>query len=323
MSDGRSPTLLGRLREELRVRHYAMATEKAYLFWVRRFVHFHGRRHPREMGGAEVTAFLTDLAVTRRVSASTQNQAKGALLFLYRHVLQIDLPWLDEIVVASSPRRLPVVLTSREVNSLLAQTSGIAWLVSSLLYGAGLRLMEGLRLRVKDIEFERREIVVRQGKGGKDRATVLPENLIAPLRNQLHHARELHNRDLADGYGKVWLPDALERKYPNLNRAWGWQWVFPSISISADPRSGVLRRHHLHDTTIQRALREAARQAEIPKPVSPHVLRHCFATHMLQSGYDIRTVQELLGHASVETTMIYTHVMNRGGRAVRSPLDAL
>lgn len=317
------PRLFDQIRHRIRARHFARRTEKVYVDWARRFIAFHGKRHPRELGEAEVEAFLSHLAVTREVSASTQNQAKAALLFLYKEVLDLPLPWLDEIVQAKVTRRLPVVLTVRETKALLDELNGTPWLVASLLYGTGMRLLEGLRLRVKDVEFERREIVVREGKGAKDRVTVLPENLVLPLRTQVARAKRLHDIELAEGFGDVEMPHALDLKYPNAGRAWGWQYVFPARTRSVDPRSGVIRRHHLHEQSIQRAVRDAALRAAIHKPVSPHILRHSFATHLLQAGQDIRTVQELLGHASVETTMIYTHVLNRGGRGVRSPLDAL
>ncbi len=320
----KSTRLLPSLREAIRVRHYSLRTEQAYVGWVRRFVHFHKLRHPRDLSGADVEAFLTHLASDRGVSSSTQGQAKSALLFLYKEVLNIRLPWLDEIVSAKASRRLPVVLTQREVRALLMNLpSGAIGLLTSLLYGTGMRLLEGLRLRVKDIEFERREIVVRQGKGSKDRVTVLPENLVAGLRLQLDQARALHVKDLAAGRAGVWLPDALSVKYPQASTAWGWQWVFPSPTLSLDPRSDVERRHHLHEQSVQRAVAGAARRAGIDKPCTPHVLRHSFATHLLQDGYDIRTVQELLGHSDVRTTMVYTHVLNRGGRGVLSPLDKI
>ncbi|MGA0612327.1 integron integrase [Caldimonas sp. KR1-144] len=315
--------LLDRLRDVLRRHHYAIRTESAYVDWARRFILFHHKRHPQDMGAAEVEAFLTHLAVDRNVAASTQNQARAALLFLYKEVLGIQLPWLDGIVAAKERRRLPVVLTPSEVRALLDGLQSTPWLVAALLYGTGMRLLEGLRLRVKDVDFTRRELVVRSGKGGKDRVTVLPENLVLPLQAQLARAKLRHDRDVADGFGAVWLPDALALKVPSAARSWGWQWVFPSSMRSIDPRSGAERRHHVHEGSIQKAVSLAARRAGIVKPCSPHVLRHSFATHMLQAGYDIRTVQELLGHSDVRTTMVYTHVLNRGGRGVRSPLDAV
>lgn len=322
-----TPRLLDRLRGEIRVRHYSIRTESAYVDWARRFILFHDKRHPQDMGAAEVEAFLTYLAVERNVAASTQNQAKSALLFLYGQVLRVGLPWLDEMTAARTQRKLPVVLTPSEVRALLLEMSGVAGLVAALLYGTGMRLMEGLRLRVKDVEFERRELIVRDGKGGKDRVTVLPENMMIPLRDHMAHRKSVHDADLRDvkrpGLGNVWLPDALAVKYPKASRAWGWQWVFASPTVSSDPRSGVVRRHHLYEQSVQKAVSIAARRAGINKPCTPHVLRHSFATHLLQSGYDIRTVQELLGHSDVSTTMIYTHVMNRGGRGVRSPLDQI
>jgi integron integrase len=316
-----SPRLLDRMRAEIRVRHYSIRTEESYVDWARRFILYHNKRHPKDMGAEEVRDFLSYLATERNVSASTQNQAKSALLFLYREVLHIELPWLDEVIAAKASRRLPVVLTPTEMRRLLNAMSGTMGLVASLLYGTGMRLLEGLRLRVKDIEFERREIIVREGKGNKDRVTVLPENLILPLQAHLKKVKALHERDLDAGYGEVYLPDALARKYPKAGKAWGWQYVFPSVVRSVDPRTGIERRHHLYEASVQRAVREAARLAEIHKPVTPHVLRHSFATHLLQNGYDIRTVQELLGHSDVSTTMIYTHVLNKGGKAVVSPLD--
>ncbi len=315
------PRLLDQVRAEIRLRHYSIRTEEVYVDWARRFILFHDKRHPKEMGAGEVRDFLSHLAVERNVAASTQNQAKSALLFLYREVLHIELPWLDEVIAAKSPKRLPVVLTQTEVRRLLDSMSGTMGLVASLLYGTGMRLLEGLRLRVKDVEFERREIIVREGKGNKDRVTVLPENLLLPLKAHLAKVKALHERDLEAGFGEVYLPDALARKYPKAGKAWGWQFVFPSVVRSTDPRTGIERRHHLYEASVQRAVREAAKLAEIHKPVTPHTLRHSFATHLLQSGYDIRTVQELLGHSDVSTTMIYTHVLNKGGKGVISPLD--
>ena len=323
VATSKSPKLLDQVRVAVRTLHYSIRTEEAYVDWVRRFILFHQKTHPRELAAAEVTAFLSHLATERHVSASTQNQAKAAILFLYKQVLKIDLPWLSEIVSAKRGERLPVVLTAREVRELLQNTSGTMALVCSLLYGTGMRLLECLRLRVKDIEFERREIVVREGKGNKGRLTVLPENLIEALRAQLQHAQMLHTRDLAAGFGEVYLPDALALKYKNAAKTWGWQWLFPSNVRSVDPRTGVERRHHIYPESVQRAVRDASGRAGIIKPCSPHVLRHSFDTPLLQAGYDIRTVQELLGHNDVKTTMIYTHVLNRGGRGVLSPLDAL
>ena len=300
------PRLLDRLKEQLRARHYSLRTEDAYVDWTRRFILFHGKRHPQELGAPEVQAFLSHLAVARRVSPSTQNQAKAALLFLYREVLAVDLPWLSEIVQAKRQARLPVVLTPGEVRALFDQMEGVMGLVAQVLYGTGMRLMEVLHLRVKDLEFERHEIVVRNGKGGRDRVTMLPERLAAPLRAHLARVRALHEKDLAAGRGEVQLPDALATKAPATARAWGWQWVFPSALHAVDPRSGITLRHHLHPESVQKAVRVAARSAELVKPVSPHVLRHSFATHLLGAGHDIRTVQELLGHKDVATTIIRT-----------------
>ncbi len=318
-----NPRLLDQLRGAIRIRHYSLRTEDVYVAWVRRFILFHGKRHPMEMGAHEVETFLSHLAQERQVSAATQNQAKAAILFLYKHVLNIELPWLDEVVQAKNSPRLPVVLTLSEVRQLLDQMKGTSGLVARLLFGSGMRLLEGLRLRVKDLDFGRHEVIVREGKGNKDRVTMLPESLESVLRTHLERVKTLHQKDVAEGFGQVFLPTALAVKYTNAATSWGWQWVFPSASRSIDPRTGIERRHHLVPESIQRAVRQAARTAEFAKPVTPHVLRHSFATHLLQAGYDIRTVQELLGHANVETTMIYTHVLNRGGRGVASPLDQL
>ena len=319
-ADGRT-SLLDRVRDRARLKHYSIRTEQAYCEWIRRFVVFHGKRHPSALGAAEVEAFLTALAVERRVAASTQNQAKSALLFLYREVLGVDLPWLDGVQEANAPIRLPVVLTREEVARVLARLDGVHRLVGTLLYGAGLRIMEAMRLRVKDVDFARREVLVRDGKGCKDRVTMLPLRAVAPLRDQLAHAREVHRGDLEEGCGEVWLPFALDRKFRGAAREWAWQYVFPAGARSVDPRDGIVRRHHLSDQAFQRAMKNAVRAAGVVKPATPHTLRHSFATHLLESGYDIRTVQELLGHADVSTTMVYTHVLNRGGRGVVSPID--
>ena len=318
--DGK-PKLLDQMRDRIRVKHYSIRTEQVYCEWVKRFIRFHQYRHPVDMGAAEVEAFLSDLAVRRNVSASTQNQALAALLFLYKEVLAVDLPWLNDVVRAKKPQRLPVVLSIEEVRRTLAGLDGELWLVCSLLYGTGMRLMEVLRLRVKDVDFARNEILVRDGKGMKDRVTVLPRSLLQSLRQHLSVVRAVHKAELEAGRGDVWLPFALERKYPNAPREWGWQYVFPAAGLSVDPRSGAVRRHHLDEKRIQRNFKRAVQAAGIVKPATPHTLRHCFATHLLESGQDIRTVQELLGHADVKTTMIYTHVLNRGGLAVLSPLD--
>jgi len=315
--------LLARVRAAIRVRHYSIRTEQAYCDWIKRFVVFQGKRHPADLGAGEVEAFLSDLAVAGNVAAATQNQAKAALLFLYREVLGTELPWLSQVRTAKMPSRLPVVLTREEVAQVLQRLHGGHALVGRLLYGTGLRIMEGVRLRVKDVDFARHEILVRDGKGSKDRVTVLPGSLVPALRHQLAHAREVHARDLARGRGSTWLPYALARKYPGASRSWAWQYVFPADTLSADPRGGAMRRHHVSDQSFQLAMKQAVRDAGIAKPATPHTLRHSFATHLLDAGYDIRTVQELLGHADVRTTMIYTHVLNRGGRGVASPLDAL
>jgi integron integrase len=316
-----SPRLLTRVRDKIRLKHYSIRTEHAYVDWIRRFIRFHGKRHPTDLGPTEVESFLTDLAVAHGVAASTQNQAKSALLFLYKEVLGIKLPWLDGIEKAKVPRRLPVVLTREETKRALEQLHDIHALIGRLLYGTGMRVMEGMRLRVKDMDFARREILIRDGKGYKDRVTVLPRAIESSLREQLEHARKVHRHDLAAGFGAVWLPYALARKYPQADREWAWQYVFPAAGRSRDTGTGVVRRHHLSDQAFQRAMRQAVRDAGLTKPATPHTLRHSFATHLLESGYDIRTVQELLGHTDVSTTMIYTHVLNRGGRGVVNPLD--
>lgn len=316
-----APRLFDEVRRVLRTKHYSIRTEGTYLGWIRRFIIASGRRHPRSMGVEEVERFLSSLAVEGQVSASTQNQALSALLFLYKEVLDIELPWMEGVTRAKRPRRLPTVLSRVEMQDLLAQLDGRPWLLCSLLYGTGLRLMECLRLRVKDVDFSRNEITVRNGKGGKDRRTVLPKALIEPLQREMERARTLHAADLQAGFGAVHLPHALARKYPNAEREFGWQYVFPSPKRSVDPRDKLERRHHFDDAALSRALKSACQRAGIVKPVSAHTLRHSFATHMIEAGYDIRTVQELLGHKDVATTQIYTHVLNRGAGGVVSPLD--
>lgn len=319
----KKPRLLDEVRRHLRLKHYSIRTEKVYVGWIIRFIRFHGLRHPNTLGAVEVEAFLSALAVEGNVSASTQNQALSALLFLYRQVLGADLPWMEGVVRAKRPKRLPVVLSTVEVGRVLASMEGRPWLLASLLYGTGMRLMECLRLRIKDIDFARREILIRDGKGGKDRRTVLPLSLLEPLRREIERARVLHEADLAEGRGATWLPHALARKYPNADREFGWQYAFPSMRQSTDPRDGQTRRHHVDDGFLSRALKSACKSVHIHKPVSAHTLRHSFATHLLEAGHDIRTVQELLGHKDVATTQIYTHVLGRGAGGLLSPLDRL
>jgi integron integrase len=313
--------LLDQVRAALRSKHYAIRTEQAYIDWIVRFVRFHQLRHPRELGADAVAAFLSHLAVEGQVAAATQNQARSALLFLYRDVLGIDLEALGAVVQARAPKRLPTVLTRAEVQAVLRELHGTHRLMAQLLYGSGLRLLECVRLRVKDLDFGAHQLTVRSGKGDRDRVTMLPERLVAPLADHLLLVRRLHDEDLERGFGTVYLPSALERKYPNASAEWGWQYVFPAEQLSDDPRTGMRRRHHLSESGLQKAVRRAVQAAGVDKPASCHTFRHSFATHLLESGYDIRTVQELLGHADVRTTMIYTHVLNRGGRGVRSPLD--
>jgi len=317
------PKLLDLVRERIRVKHYSIRTEQSYIDWIKRFIWFHGKKHPSAMGETEIQAFLSHLATERNVTASTQNQALSALLFLYREVLGQELAWLDSITRAKKPSRLPTVLTRVEVRSVLAQLDGTFGLMSNLIYGSGMRLMECVRLRIKDIDFHYKQITVRDGKGQRDRVTMLPESLCEPLRLHLERVKTLHEHDLAHGYGAAYLPDALERKYPNAMTEWGWQYAFPAARISLDPRSNKKRRHHFNEQSLQRAIKNAVRAARVVKPASTHTLRHSFATHLLENGYDIRTVQELLGHQDVSTTMIYTHVLNKGGRGVSSPLDGL
>lgn len=317
------PKLLDRLRAAIRTRHYSYSTEQTYVHWCRRYILHHGKRHPADMGAAEVEAFLSHLAVDRHVSASTQNQALAALLFLYTHVLEIKLPWLDNLTRAKPSKRLPVVLSQQEVARLLRNVRGTEGLVIRLLYGTGMRIMEALRLRVKDVDFDRREITIRGGKGNKDRRVMLPDALREDLLRVREERRRWHDHDIACGLADVDLPDAIDRKYPRTRTEFAWQYLIASDHHSTDPRTGVIRRHHLHEDRIARAIKSALKAARIDKRASAHTLRHSFATHLLENGHDIRTVQELLGHVNVETTMIYTHVLNRGGKGVRSPLDAL
>jgi integron integrase len=315
------PGLLEVVRSKIRSRHLSYRTEVVYLHWIRRLIRFHGRRHPREMGAPEVEQFLTHLAVERKVSASTQNQALQAILFLYRQVLEIELPWLENVTRAQRSRRLPVVLSRPEVQSLLASLDGVYWLLGGLLYGSGLRLSEALRLRVKDLVLDRGELIVRDGKGGKDRVTVIAANVMPVLKGHLARLYEWHVNERRHNRPGVSLPNALARKYPNAATQWGWQYVFPSTGVCRDPYSGRWVRHHLHEKSMQRAMQNAVRKAGLVQPASCHTLRHSFATHLLADGYDIRTVQELLGHSDVKTTMIYTHVMRKGAKGVKSPMD--
>lgn len=319
----KQPTLLEVVQQKIRVKHYSIRTEMQYLQWVKRFILFHNKRHPRTMGGKEVEVFLSHLATHGNVSASTQNQALSALLFLYREVLEQNLPWMDEVIRAKKPQRLPVVLSKQEVVKILDHMQGTYGLIARLLYGTGMRIMECCRLRIQDIDFDRGELLIRNGKGAKDRVTMLPKSLIEPLKAHLTWRKTVFDGDAAKDKAEVYLPDALERKYPGAATSWSWQYVFCSGSYSVDPRSGHERRHHLDEKLIQRAVKKAVTEAGITKLATPHTLRHSFATHLLESGYDIRTVQELLGHSDVSTTMIYTHVLNKGGRGVASPLDVL
>lgn len=315
------PRLLDRVRSVIRIRHYSRRTEEAYTYWIRQFILFNDKRHPLEMGKSEVEAYLTWLAEKRNVAASTQNQALNAILFLYKDVLEVDIGRLEGVTRAKKPKRLPTVLTRVEVRSVLNSMDGTPRLVSCLLYGAGLRLLDGLRLRVQDIDFATHELLIRDGKGGKDRRTMLPQSLVPLLQSHLDQVRQLHTNDLAQGYGSAWLPNALARKYPNAKRDWRWQYVFPAAKRWFDEEQQEWRRHHLHESVIQKAVKQAVTSAGIMRKVGPHTFRHSFATHLLEDGYDIRTVQELLGHKDVSTTMIYTHVLNKGGKGVRSPLD--
>ena len=315
------PRLLDQVQRALRVRHYSLRTEESYTQWIKRFILFHNKRHPLEMGKPEVEAFLSHLATDKNVAASTQNQALSAILFLYKQVLNVEIDWIDNVVRAKRPKYLPTVLSPNEVKLLIGEMSGIHQLLAKILYGSGLRLMEVLRLRVQDINFEYKQILIRSGKGNKDRVTVLSPNIIEPLMQQLEKARQLHNKDLEEGFGEVYLPFALNRKYPNAAKEWIWQYVFPSAKRSTDPGSNVVRRHHLYERGFSRAIKKAASSVGLRKRISSHTFRHCFATHMLENGYDIRTVQELLGHKDVKTTQIYTHVMKKGASGVKSPLE--
>ena len=315
--------LMDQVRERVRYLHYSLRTEQAYLHWIKAFIHFHGMRHPRDMGAPEVEAFLADLANNKHVAAATHKQALSALMFLYQKVLGIDLPWLGAIGRPKAQRKLPVVLTTAEVSQVLSALDAKYRLIGQLLYGTGLRLMEGLRLRIKDVDFGHRAIVIRDGKGGKDRTVMLPDRLLEPLRDQFERSRMLWDKDRSDGVEGVWMPGALSLKYPRQGQTWAWQWVFPADDLGECPRSGVVRRHHVQDQAFQRAFKKAVQLSQLAKPATPHTLCHSFATHLLQSRYDIRTVQELLGHADVSTTMIYTHVLKVGGGGVQSPLDVL
>ena len=316
-----SPRLMDQIREVLRVHHYSLRTEQSYLHWIKRFILFHGKRHPREMGKNEISAFLTHLAVEKDVSASTQNQALSAILFLYKKVLNIEPEWVEGVVRARRPKRLPVVLKRDVVMKLLNQLSGTQKLLAYLIYGSGLRLMEAVRLRVKDVDFDYGQLIIRAGKGDKDRVTILPESLREPLTRQIKLARRYYELDRQEASPGVELPHAIERKYRNAGKEWPRFWVFPAKNRSTDPRTKIVRRHHVYEKTLQRSIKQAARNLGLPAPVTVHTLRHCFATHLLENGYDIRTLQELLGHKDLNTTMVYTHVLQKGGRGARSPLD--
>lgn len=315
--------LLDQVRMTIRKKHYSIRTEQAYVKWTRDYILFHGKRHPTEMGEPEINSFLSSLASTKRVAASTQNQALNAIVFLYKHVLGIELGSFGSIEKAKRPEKLPVVLSKGEVQRLLGRMDGVTGLAAMLLYGTGMRLMECIRMRVKDIDFDRGQIIIREGKGAKDRSTMLPESLVSELKGHLEKVRDIHDNDLENGFGEVYLPGALGKKYPKAPKEWGWQYVFPSTKISKDPRSGKERRHHMDESSLQKAVKRGGRAAGIVKRVTPHTFRHSFATHLLENGYDIRTVQELLGHKSVQTTMIYTHVIKKGGMGVQSPLDLM
>jgi len=317
----KQPKLLDMVRNKIRLKHYSIRTEEAYVSWIKRYIYFHHKRHPKDMGKKEIEAFLTDLAVRGNVAASTQNQAFSALLFLYDKVLNKDVFKNIDALRAKKPQRIPTVLTFDETMEMIDSITGIFQLIVKLLYGCGLRGIECVRLRIKDIDFEMNQVVVRSGKGQKDRITMLPEDVKPALKEHLKYVKKMHEKDLSYGFGSVYLPNALAKKYKNAPKEWGWQYVFPSKTLSVDPRSGVKRRHHIHLDSLSKAIKRAARISGVKKNVSSHVFRHSFATHLLEDGYDIRTIQELLGHKNVNTTMIYTHVLNKGGKAVRSPLD--
>ncbi len=319
----KNPRLMQQLRDKIRVKHYSIRTETAYLDWNKRFILFHNKRHPKTMGAKEVEQFLTYLAVENRVASSTQNQALSAILFMYKEVLNIELPWLVDLTRAKRPEKVPLVFSKKEVQNILANLDGTYWIMAHLLYGAGLRLMECVRLRVKDVDFEMNQITVRDGKGKKDRVTMLPDIVKLHLREHLQKVKIIHQQDLSEGFGEVYLPYALERKYPGASKEWGWQYVFPSRKRSMDPRSKKIRRHHINEQSLQRSIKRAVKAAKTVKQGSSHTLRHSFATHLLESGYDIRTVQELLGHKDVRTTMVYTHVLKKGRQGVISPSDSL
>ena len=321
MISNRKPKLLDQVRQIIRIKHYSLRTEESYVNWIKRFIFFHDKKHPKEMREKEIGQFITHLAKDKKVSASTQNQALCAIVFLYKNILKIELENTISIYWSKRPKKLPVVFTKDEAIKVLYNLKGVHWFVGMLLYGSGLRLTESLELRVKDIDFGYKQIVVRNSKGEKDRTTMLPEKVIEPMKKHLQKVKQIHEEDLKNGYGTVYLPYAIERKYSNAKYDWGWQYVFPASRISTDPRSGIQRRHHLHDTVIQKAVKQSIRNAGINKHASCHTFRHSFATHLLESGYDIRTIQELLGHKNVETIMIYTHVINQGGKGVRSPAD--
>ncbi|MGA1870593.1 MAG: integron integrase [bacterium] len=319
----KKPKLIDQVRFILKTKHYSLRTEESYIKWIVRFILFHNKRHPREMGACEVNQFLTYLAINENVAASTQNQALCAIVFLYKHVLKQQLGDIGDMIWAKKPKKLPVVLTKEEVKAVLGYLDDTKWIMTMLLYGSGLRLMECLRLRVKDVDFDYNQIVVRDTKGNVDRVTMLPQGVKKPLKHYREKVKRIHEADLKKGYGAVYLPYALEKKYPHANREWGWQYIFPASQISIDPRSGSKRRHHVHEAVLQRAIKVALRKAGIVKHASSHSFRHSFATHLLEDGYDIRTIQELLGHKDVKTTMIYAHVLNRGGRGIESPADRL